>query len=124
QLHAAEAITRVVKGLPDEFDGMYKGKGVGRVPILTPYVQFLPNVGIEISTSLANAVSDPSDLEKKIVNGFIVFEGPTNPSPVNIRGRWSPMRPTNIDVSVSTIFYSIGGVNFRFEFGFRMGFTV
>ncbi|MEM6771471.1 MAG: hypothetical protein AAF597_12890, partial [Bacteroidota bacterium] len=99
-LNAGGSISRVVKGLPDDFDGKLEGTGVGRDYKLVPRIQLPSNLGVRLD--FIGSGNIPTTTLNKIRRGLPIGGGelgeglgitdldPDNPEilPIKLDIRW------------------------------------
>ncbi|MBK6622590.1 MAG: hypothetical protein IPG32_17605 [Saprospirales bacterium] len=117
-LNAGGMVSRVVKGLPDEFEGTTHGVGVGRTFKITPRFEFPSNVGLNISYPPINPPLEPlCNVTGGILNGFSSQVGPVACS-------WTPIRPNLVNFSVYIPMFTLFGLTVNLEIGFNAGWSL
>ena len=129
-LIASNMISRVVKGLPDEYYGYTTGVGVGKRPKIGPRFEFPSNMGLKVTFPGSKNVLCPEDIYSKAKSGIELFDadfgkglGNADDLPIQFSGTWSPLNPTVVNFTIGIPVFQIPffGVIVYWEIGFNAG---
>lgn len=123
-LDAGEMITRVVKGLPDEYTGTVEGIGVGRKYVITSRTE-LSSFGLQINIPALNGVCDgTSSIKNSILNGFGIKDINLAPpsKKVLLSFRWYPLNPNFINIKLKLLVKEIFGISIYITASIDAGF--
>lgn len=133
-LNVGGMISRVVKGLPDEFDGITKGVGVGRKFKIDPRFEIPTNIGLTLEfpgSEDIGCISGSSGLPEKIKNGFVIAskqfqEAPEGfDEPGSITLRWSPFQASVLEISINIPIATLfGTIKVFLEISIQIGVTI
>ena len=127
-LNAGGMISRVVKGLPDEFFGESNGFGVGRNYKIKPRFEIPANTGLRVSFPGDSQIPCPQP-EQGIRTGFSenisLGESPfVQNAPMNLSVRWTPLQFNIVNFSIGIPVFEFFGIRVYLEFGFNYGVSL
>ncbi|MEM9820311.1 MAG: RHS repeat-associated core domain-containing protein [Bacteroidota bacterium] len=137
-LNAGGMISRVVKGLPDEYHGTVYGNGVGRNYKITPRIQIPSTVGVGVDFIGSGAI--PITPEQGVETGVNIAntEGNQNMNtpaagdngsnadagPIKFSVKWTPLRPNLVQFIIGIPVFKFWGITVYVEFAFSAGVTL
>lgn len=134
-IQAGGEITRVVKGLPDEFNGTIQGIGVGQQVLYTPRIEIPSTFGVHVKPIACADLAIPRkqtvwvgfDREFTEVIGFnrinSAATGQTIQAPIKLVVKWAPFTPEKITISIRIPITSFAGNVVSLDLGFDAGFS-
>lgn len=130
-LNAGGMISRVVKGLPDEFNGTTNGYGVGRTYKIKPRIELPSNMGLRVDFPGAGetCLDGFAGTKQNVKNGFqesISFgDSPlVEGAPINMIISWSPLQPNLVNFTIGIPVFQFFSVTVYLEVGFSAGISL
>ncbi len=131
-LNAGGMITRVVKGIPDDFAGIVRGQGKGRTHEPQFFVEIPSRVGVDIFAPGLNSLGcndlDPSDYIRHgnvasiNLGGSTTEDSQTNEAlPVRLEISYTIMRPNLITMTLSIPVFNFWGITVYVHFSINIG---
>lgn len=114
-LNAAGMVSRVVKGLPDDYSGTAEGMGIGRIQRLRPRIDIPTNIGISFNVPGSEVSDRCLTPRQQIENGV------TTSNAAIVKVRWIPTSPNFVNINVYLPVFNFLGVSVEIVFGFSVG---
>lgn len=123
KLNAGSMITRIVNGLPDEFDGVVHGAGVGKSNAMQLRVNYVSALGAQLSFPGVNSI--PCISINQVHHGFVAGQEEGLPIgeglsplgggngelvPVELDISWSPLQPNRIRFIIAIPVFKFWGI--------------
>jgi hypothetical protein len=121
-IDAGAVISRVVRGLPDEFRGTNGGIGISRVPQITPRVQILSHAGLQVKPVTGIPPCGWPDDTKSILDGFC--KEVVDAQGLAVTFHWTPLNPTVVSFIISIEIVKFTAVSLWLDLGITVGFAI
>jgi len=99
-LNAGGSISRVVKGLPDEFVGDIISQGVGQIHKINGRFEPFSNAGIELKITGASQFGCSLIKIKKVIKDIGFEKKLSGSSPVKVTWSWTPLRANLVNFTI------------------------